>query len=187
MSTYSCPSYCFSELGDYSAQLDVCTSKGIVAGVSNIVLLECGATLADPENGTEVNALISAGMAKLITGIKLGLGDPSQNTAPSITSCGSDLTVSEDRTFEAEDYKVNKAVAAFWNQANGRLFGGAILQKCEADGEDAMCYFIDSPIQLRTVLKSSNTNKELVSYNIGGKWTAKDNPDVINTPTGVFD
>jgi len=88
----NCNSYNCDSLGTYDQTLESCTLFR-KAGVSHIVLIGCDQVLADPEDETELEALIAAEDAWSMPNIKVGWDAPTQETADPVTSCGVPVVV----------------------------------------------------------------------------------------------
>ncbi len=69
----TCLNYNCEALGDHEVATLTCKGPR-PAGISEVVLILCGNDLTDPSDGTEVNALIAAGDAKLVQQIRMGIG-----------------------------------------------------------------------------------------------------------------
>ena len=91
----ACVSYCDSSLLDHNL---VNCNEYKLGGVSAIIVGACGTELAEPDNSTEVQALLAAGTAKLIEDIRFALPAGSPVTVDSPIGCGTSIRINEDRT-----------------------------------------------------------------------------------------
>jgi len=182
----TCNSYNCDSLGAYSSTLDNCSTFR-TGGTSNIVLLACGATLADPTDGAEINALIVAEQAWLIENVKAGIGAGTPVTVDPVTSCGTARTIKQTFTGTIFDAKVNETNTDFWNRLNnGYVIGGMIMSICSTDGLTDIALYIDAEVSFTGGLVSPDVNTELIRYEETFTFNAT-GYDVITAPTGVWD
>lgn len=176
-----CVSYCDEPLSPH-VQADCDGFK--LGGISGAVLFDCAAEPADPTSSTEVQELINSGRAVLISATRIGIPAGSPVTVTSAVACGTDDTVTFDRTATIYDANVNASNDIFYNKANRRKFGAAIFFNCDAG--DA--FFVNPPsgikIQASTVVTDQNT--EYRRYEGTFAWRDLENPKLITAPLGVF-
>lgn len=175
----NCVNYNCEELPDYEETLSECAAEGRLAGASGMYLIECGATLEDPGDQTELDALVDAGDAKFIPGVKIGFSAPSPIEVDSTTSCGTKKTINYNREFAGEDYKVTIANTTFWSTAKKRVYGGVVLVECSTEGLDDVVTFIDAEVTITSYRDFPNTNEQLQKYVFGGKWKSIDDPQQV--------
>jgi hypothetical protein len=172
----NCVNYNCDDLGEYDSTLAQCGAKRRTAGAATMYLLECGITPTDPGDQDELDALVTAGTATMISNVKIGFGQPAEITSEAITSCGTTEVINYTRTFTLEDGKVTLTNTAFWNQAKKRVFNGAVLIECPTSGLDPLVTFIDAELSLGGYRDFPNTNEQIQKYVITGSWKALDDP-----------
>lgn len=172
------PYYC-NPLEVYPTDGDCDTQDEYLSGWDDFGLVECGTTITDPGDATELDALVAAGRLIIVKGIKGGLDEPSALTIDPTTSCGITKTINYDRTFTFLDYKTSPAVVAWYNENKAKQFGGALLFGC-----DGFTSYIDKPLKLTAALSGENNNA--VAKVITGQlaWRDLDDPVPVVTAAG---
>lgn len=182
----NCNSYNCLSLGTYNTTLDNCSTFR-TGGTSSAVLLACGATLADPTDGTEINALIAASEAWLIENVKIGISAGTPVTVDPITACGTAKVIKNTYTGTIYDAKVDATNNDFWNQlTNGYVIGGMILNVCSTDSLADIAIYIDAEISFSGGLVQPDVNTDLIRFEVTFTWNSV-GYDIITAPTGVWD
>jgi hypothetical protein len=91
----ACVSYCDTSLLEHD--LVLCNEYKL-GGVSAIIVGSCGTELVDPSDNVEVEALLNAGTARMISDIRFALPAGSPITVDSPIGCGTSIRINEDRT-----------------------------------------------------------------------------------------
>ena len=125
----ACVSYCDSSLLDHNL---VNCNEYKLGGVSAIIVGACGTELAEPDNATEVQALLTAGTAKLIEDIRFALPAGSPVTVDSPIGCGTSIRINEDRTATLYDANVTDENNTFWNDVNNRRIAWILAYMCDS-------------------------------------------------------
>ena len=172
----NCINYNCDELPPYESTIANCGAKGRNSGASTMWLLECGATISDPGNQAEIDALVLAGLATELENLKIGFAAPSPITQDSITSCGTPITINYTRTMSIEDAKVTTGNTEFWSTAKKRTYGGVILKECSTTGLDEVTTFIDAEVSIESYRDFPNTQDQLQKYIVTGSWKSYDDP-----------
>lgn len=109
-----------------------------------MLILECGAVLLDPSDGAEINALIAANEATLVTDINVSFDVPTAITQPSNIPGQPDQTINYNHTGNLVDDNVNATNVDFYdNLGDGRQFEGLVLFESSNEG-DLKVHWIDS-------------------------------------------
>jgi len=181
-----CLSYNCEDMVDHEIVSENCQGSRL-AGFPHAVFFECGETPADWSDGAEIQALITAGNAWEVFNIKAGFGDPSPITAPAKTSCGVEQVINYDRTLEIEDYTVTETNRQFWSTLNGgRVVGGALLNECDTEGYTSKSTVVDAEISFQGARRVANNNGENQFFGVTASWRSRTDPEIVDTPTGVF-
>jgi hypothetical protein len=152
-------------------------------GVKDIILIECGITVTDPSDGTEINNLLTAGDAKLVENVKWDkpLSAPIQVDSP--VACRTPQLVNYDHTANLTDGNVTENNVDFYNEVNsGRSFGGLIVHEC---GLDRVTYY-DEEIQATGGRVIPAEDNEFQVNQSVFTWRSKTEGSIHATPTGVF-
>jgi hypothetical protein len=153
---------------------------------AEVVVFSCGNTPTDPTDGTEVNALITAGDAVLFKELLVELPEAAPQDASSYRAGGEPRTSTVQRTVSWIDSNVNEyshdAYDAIDN-ASGQTVGGLLVKLYEED----FCLYI-VPNATGIVFKGGLTGSDAdaMRYVYTGSWKNKLNPRVVAEPTGVF-
>lgn len=174
---------CFDELGDYHE--NDC-GKEFIGDFNQAVLLFCGHQLTDPSDGTLVNAEITAGRAKLITGCLFDIDEPQPQQEDSMVPCRPKTINEIQRSGDYKNPNVNPDNDDFHDVLfSGKTFGGLIIYECTSNKNgDAQCKYINSAISFSGGLSAKVKAKQgyVGKYN----WSSFTNPKTIATPAGVF-
>ena len=171
------PYYC-NPLEAYPTDGDCDTQDEYLSGWDAFGLVECGITITDPSDETELNALVAAGQLIIVRGVKGGLDEPSAQTIDSTTSCGITKTINYDRTFTFLDYKTSQAVVEWYNENKVKQFGGALLFGC-----DGFTTYINKALKMTAALSGENNNG--VAKVITGQLAWRDINDGVPYPTAT--
>lgn len=182
----SCVTYNCDNLTSHEASAESCLGPRN-GGSAQLLWVECGVTVTDPTDGTEINNLITAGDAGLIENVKAGIDAPTPVTIASTTACGTERTINLDYTGTIEDYNVTEANTTFWGTlAKGRTIGGLMLYICEQDGYANKIVWIDAEITFSGGLVVPNTNEEAIRYELTFAFRKNGPLEYLDAPTGVF-
>jgi hypothetical protein len=180
----NCINYnCDEEIGEHT--LNDCGYER-QGGASAILLLECGETLTDPSSGSEINALIAAGGATLITEVNVSYDRASAVLVDSNIPNRPQRVVNYDRTGTLIDRNVNAQNTGFYDKIfTGRQFGGAVI--FEAGNEDQpQVKFINSVLTFNGSDRVPNTTNEFQDYEGSFQWKSLTMPSVHSAPVGVL-
>jgi len=176
-----CISYCDEELNPYSP---IACDDYKLSGIDAAVVFACGHEPADPTDGTEIQSIIDAGNAKLVSNVRIGLPAGSPVTQPSPIAGGTDLTINYDRTATIFDANVTENNNAFWNGSLDRRFGAILFHNVDADD----CFFVNPPSGINTQISPVvlDQNTEYRRYEGQFSWRDKDMPSLTASPAGIF-
>lgn len=151
-----------------------------------VVVFSCGNLPTDITDGTEVNALITAGDAVLFKNVLVELPEGSPAEAASYIAGGQTRITTVERTVTWVDANVNESSHAAYDAmdyANGQTVGALLLRLYE---EDVTLYITpnNAGIAFKGSLTGSDT--EALRYVYTGGWKNKLNARVVATPAGVF-
>lgn len=181
----NCVTYgCEDTLGDHTLVLCDEYKPG---GVVGAILLECGHSITDPSNPTQISAAIAAGEATLVENIKVGGGEPSPQEQDSPIAGGNPILTRYDHEYTYTDANVNAENVDFYNQVfSGRRFGGIVLHEKEAE----QVTFIDKEINFQGGLVKPEGTNEFQRFVGKFKYQTKPN-EVISSiheiPAGIFE
>lgn len=180
----TCLNYNCEELTDHEASSLSCLGPR-PSGISEVVLILCGNDLTDPSDGTEVNALITAGDAKLVSSIRMGVGVGEPTLSPKTTACGLPQTLYVTYSGNIIDYSWNETNFEFWNTlTSGYTIQGAIARMCPKTGFDDQSLYLDGEISFAGGAIITDTDEEPARFEI--TFTYKGDIHLITTPAGVF-
>ncbi len=153
---------------------------------AEVVVLTCGNIPADITDGTEVNALITAGTAVLFKKLLVELPEGSAVEGSSYIAGGEPKPSTYQRSTTWIDSNVNEYSHDAYNSidaASGIAIGGLLLKLVEED----VCLYITpnvSGILFKGTLTGSDS--EPLRYVYTANWKSKLNPVVVAEPAGVF-
>ena len=177
----NCLNYNCDDLLDH--QLNALCGEPILGGAKNLVFLDCDHQLTNPSSGTQINAEVAAGRARLVKNVTFDIPRASATKIESPIACSPDVIVNYDRTFNLVDGNVNDDNIDFYNVLiSGRSIGGLIIQECGAD----QVTWIDDEIVFEGDRILPKTNKEFQRFEVTGSWLSKTMPHIYASPTGVF-
>jgi len=160
----NCINYNCTELPDH-VQND-CNSI-LKGGVDAVIVLECGHSITDPSNATQINDAITAGKATLIEAVKYSVEAASPIEIDSDVACQAPRTINYDRAGTYLDANVSDINIDFYNELNdGRNFGGLILHECDADE----ITWIDDAVRFSGSRVIPNDNNDRQRFEGGFKW-----------------
>lgn len=177
----NCINYeCDEALGTHL--LNACGEE-IQGGVKNCIVLECGHTVTDPSNATEIQDNIDNGKATLIKNVKISLPAPSPIMAASNVACSTDKLVTYDRSLSLMDGNVNDVNIDFYNRLlSGQSKGGIIIHECAAD----KVTWIDDEIKFVGGRIIPDNDNEFQRFEITGNWRNKYEAQIYDVPPGIF-
>lgn len=182
----TCVNYCTSDpLGDY--EIIEC-AQDPVGGLSAALFLECGHSITDPSDETQITNAITAGEAKLISRCAFSIDAASPVTVESLVPCETPSLVTYDRKGVYKNPNVTPDNIALHDQIfDGRKFGGLILFEC-ATLEDATQYvtWINSPVKFTGSRIVPEKNTEFQRFEGECVWRSKTNPTRHVAPSGIF-
>jgi hypothetical protein len=174
-----CINYNCAELPEYDTTIQNCAANVIKGGFSALYLLECDADLTDAGSMTELNSLVTAGNATLITSVKGGWGAPNEVTVEPITSCGTQVTTNYEWEAKIEDFKVTPGNTEFWDAANRRSFGGVVFVECPTEGLTARHSYVNAEVKVQSFREMPNSNNEAQKYSITLRWKSLQSPQIF--------
>jgi hypothetical protein len=152
-------------------------------GIDAALFIKCGITVADPSDDVEITALIVAGDAKVVKGVKIGVDAASPIEIDPVISCAPPKIVNYDRTGTIFDANVNTANVTFYNDILiDRSFGGVIFREC---GEGRVTY-VDAEIILNGSRIIPNDSNEAQRWEATFKWKSKTEGTIHAEPAGIF-
>lgn len=183
----NCVNYeCSDELSDHS--LNDC-GQGLLAGISDVILLECNHDISDPSNADQITSALADGTAKLVSGVKIGIDQPSPLELPSNIVGGTDTLSTYGRSGTIKDGNVSEANNAFYSTLfSGRQFGALILNmKGTSEGnQGSKIMFIDASVTFTGGLPVKDNNDENMVFNGIFKWRKLAAPEILPAPVGIF-
>lgn len=176
-----CLNYNCDELNDH---LPVDCEAFVNGGMPNAILLECGHTITDPSNATQITANINSGHAKLIKNISIDLPLRSAIKADNPVACKPQRVLNYDNTANLVDPNVNSNNIEFYEGVfGGRTFAGMILHECDADKVS----WVDASMTVEGGLIKPKTNTEAQVFQGTASWRTKSIPTLHEVPAGIFD
>lgn len=170
----SCINYCNDPLLEYTVESCGEYSNG---GIESFVIFACGFEPVNPASGVEIQAIIDAGNAVKISGVKVGIPAASPITQDSPTSCGVSRTTNFDRTATIYDANLNATNNAFWNSANTNTFGAVLFFNCDAN--DAFYVNPPSGVSVQVSPLIPDTNTEFRRYEGQLSWRHINVPQLV--------
>ena len=176
-----CVSYCDEALLEHDL---VNCGEYKLGGSPSVIIGSCGTTLTDPSSAEEIQALLDAGTARLISDIRFGMPAGSPVLVDSPVGCGSQIRINEDRTATLYDGNVTDNNNDFWNDLNNRKIAWVLAYSCDS----GKVIFINPPGAITT---SANfifpeQNNELQRYEATLSWRDKNIPTQYAAPAGIF-
>lgn len=166
------PSHTLSDCGEIAT-----------GGVSAALLVKCGIDITDPSDDVEIDALILAGDAIVVSNIKVGVDAASPIEIDPVVSCAPPKIVNYDRTGTWLDANVNAANVTFYNDTLiDRSFGGMLLYEC---GQDMVTY-INAEIIFSGSRVIPNDSNDAQRFEASFKWKSKQEGTIHAAPAGVF-
>lgn len=181
----SCTSLNCSELPDHEANDCNVVLPG---GSSDAIILECGSGVTDPSNATQIQAALTAGTAKLLENVKIGIGLPTSVDAPVTVSGEPPQTVTYDRTATLYDANVNQTNMEFYDAiAGGRSIEGVILYMNSEVTPTVRFITAPGAIKAKGGYMSPDDSADVQHYEITLSWKNIKNPTFAAAPAGIFD
>lgn len=179
----TCINYnCQDELG--AQRLNDCGYER-QGGAANILLIECGFSLANPSSGTEINALVTAGNAQLIRNINFSYDYASAVEVDSNVPCSASRVANYDREATLIDRNVNQQSVTFYDTIfKGRRFSGILLFECGNEDQLKVRY-INAVITASGSDRFPNNNNDFQDFKATFKWRSLTMAALYPAPVGV--
>ena len=179
----NCPSYdCGQDFPSYT--IAGCSTK-YKGGANAAVFIRCGSDVADPSDGTEINALITAGNAVVVNNLKINWDAPSAVTTPSYVGCVPDTLATQDWSITVIDRNVTAEASDFYGSIIrdfGGELGGIIIRDC---GSTRVHYFNEALTMAGgPVMPDQDT--DIQRYELTLTCRSDDFPTIADVPAGVF-
>lgn len=180
-----CPNYgCDS---GWEERVDGLCGETFQGGGPAAIIFKCGTTLTASSTdaaalGTEIDAMITAGTATLMSNVLIEWGDPQEVTQDSYIAQTVATPATYDRTITIKDQAVTAENIVFWNSLNRKQIGGILI----FEGTDNnRCTYINKAI---TIKGGRNfPNNALQFFNMTGAYRAKDDALIYDKPDGYFE
>jgi hypothetical protein len=181
--SYNCLSYGCSELDDHEYVLCGAVRLG---GVPSALFLECDHSITDPSSEAQINAAISAGKAKLVKNVMIGVPAASPIEVPSFIANEPPITVNYDRTLTIKDQNVVAQNISFYNSLwGGRALGGMILFE-NGDPDDPKVTWIDAAMKGSGSRIIPENNNEQQRFEGTFKWRKLAEGQIYAAPSNIF-
>lgn len=183
---YNCIDYgCGDPLDDYNQ--NICNEK-VLGGLGAMIVLFCNHTITDPSNGTQILANITAGRAKLISGMMATIEAPTPIQIDPYVPCQTQDTINYDRTGTYKNGNVSSNNDEFHNTLfAGKPFGGLILYNCSSDSSgNNWVDWITSAVKFNGGKIIPANDNEAQRYEGTFAWREINGPVRYAAPTGVF-
>lgn len=177
--SYNCADLVAQELNDCGELVNGSGGEAVV--------FSCGNLPTDPTDGTEVNALITAGDAILFKEIMVELPAASGVEGSSYRAGSEPRTMTYQRTLNWIDSNVNTDSHLAYDAldiASGQPVGGILIKLYEED----YCIYI-TPNSAGILFKGGGlegSDTEALRYVYTPSWKSKTNPRLVAVPAGVF-
>ena len=66
------------------------------------------------------------------------------------------------------------------------MIGGMILMECDTEGYTSKSTVVDAEVSFQGARSVPNNNGENQFFNVTAAWRSRTDPQIIDTPTGVF-
>lgn len=179
----NCPSYdCGQDFPSYV--MSGCTTK-YKGGSNASVIIRCGYEVADPSDGTEINALIDAGNAAAISNLKINWDAPSAVTTPSYVGCVPDTLATQDWSMTFIDRNVTAEASEFYGaliRDFGGEIGGIIVRDCGA----GRVHYINEAITMSGGPVMPDQDTDIQRYELTLNWRSDDFPEIASSPADVW-
>lgn len=172
--------YCADPLGTHV--VSDCPEDQILGGLPAVVLFQCAPI--DPSDGTEVLEMIAAGTAWLWSGLLGGIPEASPVSIDAQESCGDARDVRIDRTMDVSDANISQNNITWFNAARKKQFARAIAYNCSSG--QSLYIIPASTIRVRGTVTWANQNNDVAKFVGQIYWNNLDDPNLIETPGGVF-
>lgn len=176
----NCVNYNCDPLPAYDSTINNCGTKNVNSGANTIWLFECGHLPTDPGDEDELNQMVDAGFATKLDNLKIGFGDPAEQTAEPGTSCGNTEVTTYDRTLTIVDRKVTSANNEFYNIAKKRDYNGFVIKECGTSGIDPRVSYVAGRVNMRAFRAFGDTNKTPQEFRALLSWSDIDEPVIAD-------
>jgi hypothetical protein len=166
-----CTTSCDTELNLHDL---VQCDEYILGGQPKIIVGLCGATLANPSSGSEIQALINAGLAREINDVRFAIPAGSPILIDSPIACQSQIRINEDRTATIFDGNYTNNNTEFWNALNKRNIAWIVVFSCNS--ENIIYINPPKPIRVSAQFIAPEQDNEIIRYEVTFSWRDKDIP-----------
>lgn len=176
-----CSSLCDISIGEHEL---VNCGEYKLGGSSGIIIGSCGTELADPGDGDEIQALLTAGTAVLINDIRFSLPAGSPILLDSPVGCGTQKRVTADRTAVLFDANVVLNNIGFYNSLNTRKIAWILAYLCDS----GTVMYIDAANGINTSAEFILTeqNNDYQRFEATFSWRNNLIPQQYLAPGGIF-
>lgn len=176
-----CINYCSEGFGEHTQNN---CDEVVLGGSSAVIIGQCGTEVTDPSDEAEIQALLDAGTATLIAGVRVDLPAGSPVTIDSPVGCGTTKRINEDRTLNMFDSNVNNANSAFYDTLNSSQVAWILVYLCDSD----KVLFINpaGAIQASVQLIVPPQNNDIQRFESVFSWRDKAMPLSYDAPAGIF-
>jgi hypothetical protein len=176
--------YCIDPFVYYEASDESCGPSTRKGGIRDLVLF-LTALPDDPEDATDVQALIDSGDAMYIPDVKVGITEPSAVEVSRMRSCSPPTVVTYDREFTLMDDDVSPVNVRAYNSINaskGVELLGLLMHECGAQ----RATYIEERISLQggRIVPDDDT-ETLQHFNYIGKWKSPSDSPIVSWPSGL--
>jgi len=177
-------SYCTDPYVDYVPSDESCGPSTQKGGIRDLVLFLTELP-DDPEDATEIQALIDSGDAMYIPDVKVGISEPSPQEVARMRSCSPATVVNYDREFTLMDDDVSPVNVQAYNSINaskGVELLGILMHECGAQ----RATYIEERISLQggRIVPDDDT-ETLQHFNFIGKWKSPSDSPIVSWPSGL--
>lgn len=141
---------------------------------------------ADPTSEAEIQALIVAGKATLVSDVMISIEAPSATTVDRRVSCAPPAVINYERTAQWQDERATPEVAEFYKSVNGTtgfLAKALMLYECS----NGRVQYIESNISFAGGLITPGQDDDLIRWEFELSWKSPQDPVIYETPpAGIF-
>lgn len=179
-----CLSYNCTSIGNHTP--NDCGAE-ILAGFSEVILLECGHNITNWESAAQYTSALNAGTAIMVQEVRAGIDAPSPIEIEPTVSGAPPTVVNYDRTATLKDGNVSGANDDWYTSANvGRSFAGAVFYS-NSDSDNPIINVITGRVKLVGGKVVADNDNDTQRYEHILKWRSKTGPRQYAAPTGIFD
>lgn len=172
---------------DFPTRVQTGCNTKFRGGSNKAIMFRCGESV-DPDSPTlsdDVQAIIDAGNAAVLTSIQINVDAPSPVTGPSLVGCVPDGFITNDHTITLVDRNVTPEVNDFYNSILrdfGAEIGGLMFYECDADR--VTYYDIALSLQGGRVFPVGKTELQRYEFSLVGQ--DDELPAIITTEIAAF-